>query len=310
MFCDARVCIIGGVSQGCDFDHRIGGKVSNLAADELIARLAARQHGVVARRQLVALGLGARAIDRRIARGRLHPLHRGVYAVGHRVVSQRGRWMAAVLATGEGAVLSHRSAAALWDIRPSEGRIELTAPWARRARQGLLLHRAVLPADEVTTHEGIPTTTPARTLLDLAAVVDGHALQRALNEAEVRRLSGPHALLIRHPTKRGTAALRALAPQPHTRSDLEARFATFLSDRRFPTPLTNTLIEGIEVDAAWPDRRLIVELDSYEFHRTRQAFENDRRRDRRLTAAGWRVMRVTWRDLDEPGRLAAELAGL
>lgn len=218
--------------------------------------------------------------------------------------------MAAVLASGDGAVLSHRSAAALWDIRPATGRIEVTTPRTRDARKGLLLHRAVLPQDEVTTHDGIPTTTPARTQLDLAAVVDRHALQRALNEAEVRRLEGPNDLLDRYPTKKGTAALRTLAPQCHTRGDLEARFHTFLDERRFPGPQTNALVEGFEVDAAWPDRRLIVELDSYEFHRTRQAFENDRRRDRRLTAAGWCVMRVTWRDLDEPGRLATELAGM
>jgi len=131
-----------------------------------------------------------------------------------------------------------------------------------------------------------------------------------MNEAEVRRLEGPFELVQRYPRKKGTGTLRSLPPPTHTRSDLEARFAAFLNDRGFPMPQTNTLIEGIEVDAAWPDRRLIVELDSYEFHGTRQAFENDRRRDRRLTAAGWRVMRVTWRDLDEPGRLAAELAGL
>ena len=266
---------------------------------------------MVGRAQLVAAGLGTRAIEYRVEAGRLHSLHRGVYAVGHRVVSQHGRWMAAVLAAGDGAVLSHRSAAALWGIRPTTGgRIDVTTPRTRDARKGLLLHRAVLPNDETTTHEGIPTTTPARTLLDLAGVLDRHQLQRAMNEAEVRRLPGPFKLVQRYPRKKGTGALRALAPPTHTRSDLEARFATFLSDHRFPTPLTNTLIEGIEVDAVWPDRRLIVELDSYEFHRTRQAFENDRRRDRRLTAAGWRVMRVTWRDLDEPGRLAAELAGL
>jgi hypothetical protein len=121
---------------------------------------------------------------------------------------------------------------------------------------------------------------------------------------------GPQALLDRHPTKRGTAALRAINPPAHTRSELEARFLGFLDGSGFPPPLTNTIIEGKEVDAAWRDRRLIVELDSYEFHRTRAAFEHDRARDRRLTAAGWRVARVTWRDIDEPCRLATELAAL
>ena len=189
--------------------------------------------------------------------------------------------MAATLATC--GVLSHRSAGALWRIRPWNGRIE------------------------ITIHDGIPVTTPARTQLDLAGVLQRHQLQQAINEAEILRLDGAHELAQRHPTKRGTATLRTLAPPTHTRSDLEARFTTFLNDRRFPTPQTNVLIEGIEVDCAWPDKRLVVELDSYEFHRTRATFERDRQRDRRLAAAGWTVIRVTWRDLDEPGALEREL---
>ena len=218
------------------------------------------------RAQLLAAGIGARAIERRIEAGRLHPLYRGVYAVGHRVLSQRGRWMAATLATD--GVLSHRSAAALWGLRPSQGRIEVTTPRTRTPRPGLLLHRAVLPDDEITTHHGIPTTTPARTLLDLAGVLPPHQLQRAMNEAEIQRLPGPLALLDRHPTKRGTSHAPPTTP-PDTRSELEADFLAFLNDRRFPTPQTNVLIEGYEVDAAWPDHKLIVELDSYTFHGTR-----------------------------------------
>ena len=276
--------------------------------DEVIAGLAGRQHGVVGRAQLLAAGVGPEAIKHRVRAGRLHPLYRGVYAVGHRVLAQRGRWMAAVLATG--GVLSHRSAAALWGIRPWAGRIDVTTRWARRRQSGLLLHRAVLPPDETTTHDGIPITTPARTLLDLAGVLPRHQLQQALNEAEIQRLPGPHALLDRHPTKKGAGALRTAAPPSHTRSDLEARFIAFLTSRRFPTPQTNVLVEGVEVDAAWPDHRLIVELDGYSFHHTRAAFEADRRRDRKLAAAGWTVVRVTWRDLDEPEQLAAELRAL
>jgi very-short-patch-repair endonuclease len=253
---------------------------------------------------LLAAGIGARAIDLRLRSGRLHPLHRGVYAVGHQVVSLRGRWMAAALATG--GVLSHRSAGALWGLRPFNGRIDVTVPWDKTQRTGTLLHRAVLAPDEITTHEGIPVTTPARTQLDLAGVLQRHQLQQAVNEAERLRLDGPQPN--RHPTKKGTANLRALAPPTHTRRDLEARFTTFLTDRRFPAPQTNVLVEGKEVDFAWPASRLIIELDSWEYHRTRAAFEDDRRTDRRLKAAGWTVLRVTWRDLDEPGRLAAELA--
>jgi len=225
--------------------------------------------------------------------------------VGHRVVSQRGRWMAATLATG--GVLSHRSAAALWGLRPFNGRIDVTVPWDKSERKGLLLHRAVLADDEITTHDGIPVTTPARTQLDLAGVLQKHQLQQAINEAERQRLEGPREQARRHPTKKGTANLRTLAPPTHTRRDLEARFATFLNDRRLPTPQTNVLIEGIEVDCVWPERKLIVELDSFEYHRTRATFERDRQRDRRLAAAGWTVIRVTWRDLDEPGALEREL---
>jgi very-short-patch-repair endonuclease len=212
--------------------------------------------------------------------------------------------MAATLATG--GVLSHRSAGALWGLRPWDGRIEITIPWKKRQRNGLLLHRAVLAPDEITTRDGIPVTTPARTQLDLAGVLQRHQLQQAINEAERRRLDGPQTE--RHPTKKGTKALRTLAPPAHTRKDLEARFYAFLNDRRFPTPQTNSIIERHEVDFAWPTNRLIIELDSWEFHKTRADFENDRRKDRHLTAAGWTVLRVTWRDLDEPGRLAAELA--
>jgi very-short-patch-repair endonuclease len=288
------------------FGAAIGTQTVPLAVDEVISAIAGRQHGVVGRGQLLAAGIGPRAIRHRVEARRLHLLYRGVYAVGHRVLSQRGRWMAAVLATN--GVLSHRSAAALWGIRPSDGRIELTTPRTRTARPGLLLHRAVLPPDEVTTHHGIPVTTAARTQLDLAGVVPRYQLQRAMNEAEIRRLPGAHDLLDRHPTKPGIAGLRQ--PPPHTRSDLEALFFAFLIDRRFPAPQTNSLIEGVEVDAVWPDRNLVVELDSYTFHATRDAFEDDRRKDRHLTAAGWTVIRITWRDLQDPDRLERELRAL
>jgi very-short-patch-repair endonuclease len=281
-------------------------EVLDLGPTAVIAGLAARQHGVVGRAQLLAAGLSSSAIGRRVDAGGFHPLYRGVYAVGHCVVSRLGLWMAATLATG--GVLSYRSAGALWCVRPWNGRIEITIPWRKSERPGLILHRAVLAPDEITTYQGIPVTTPARTLLDLAGVLERHQLQQAINEAERLRLEGPQPN--RHPTKRGTKALRTLAPPAHTKRDLEARFATFLDDRRFPAPQTNTVIEGHEVDCAWPAHRLIVELDGWEYHRTRAAFEADRRRDRRLVAAGWRVIRVTWRDLDEPGRLAAELAAL
>jgi len=261
VFCCVWVGTIGGVSQGGELDPGMRGKLSNFAPDEAIAAIAGRQHGVVGRQQLIAAGLRAGAIERRIRAGRLHPLYRGVYAVGHRVVSERGRWMAATLATG--GVLSHRSAGALWGIRPWSGRIEITncVEEEPTTRPPPSPSRSRRRRDH--DHDGIPVTTPARTQLDLAGVLQRHQLQQTINEAERLRLDGPHDLTRRHPTKRGTRSLRTLAPPTHTRTDLEARFHTFLNDRRFPTPQTNVLIEGEEVDCVWPDRKL-VELDSYE----------------------------------------------
>ena len=299
----------------CALDPVIGCELRTRPVDALISMLAERQHGVVARRQLVALGVGSRAIDHRLKCGRLHPLHRGVYTVGHRMITQRGRWMAAVLASGSGAVLSHRSAAALWGIRPT-GRtsVELTTPRRLHTRPGLHLHRAVLPADEMTVHEGIPTSTPARTLLDLAAVVHGQALERALDEAEILRLTGPQMLLDRYPRRRGAVRLRFVLltsrSPTSTRTELEDRFLRFVDEHRLPRPETNTIVDVYEVDAVWRDARLIVELDGFATHGTRRAFERDRERDRRLTGAGWRVIRLTWRQLAGGQALAYELREL
>lgn len=278
--------------------------------DRAIARLAGRQHGVVARRQLVALPLGAGAIDHRLRRGRLHPLHRGVYAVGHRALSREGRWMAAVLAGGNGAALSHRSAGALWGILPNARTdAEITVPVTRRRRPGLEQHQSILVADELTAVDGVPVTTAARTLLDLAAVVRPHQLRRAVEEAEVRRLWDRLSvadLLDRHRGRRGTAELSALVADAAvgldvTRSDLEARFLAAVIDAGLPRPRANVPLEVggrvLEPDFAWPERRVAVELDGHAFHATRASFEDDRARDRALHAAGWRVIRVTARQL-------------
>jgi hypothetical protein len=295
-------------------DIEIHGQLHPRGIDGAIAVVAERQHGVIARRQLSAIGAGRGAIDHRVWSGRLRPIHRGVYGVGHRVLSPEGHWMAAVLATGPGAVLSHRSAAALWALRPTaRARVEITTERALHARPGVHTHRAVLAPDEITTHNGIPTTTPARTLLDLAAVLPRQAVQTAVNEAEVLRLADAtalHDLKVRHPRHRGISRLHDLQPAP-TRSELEARFVAFLDDAVLPRPNVNTLIEELEVDFAWPEHRLIAELDGFAFHATRRAFERDRARDRRLQAYGWRVVRITWRQLhDDPRQLAAELAAL
>jgi very-short-patch-repair endonuclease len=296
------------VAGECDIDHHMGGKCDTRGPDRVIGQLAAQQHGVVSRQQLLAVGVSARAIERRIEGGRLHPVFPGAYAVGHRVLSQHGRWMAAVLAAGQGAVLSHRSAAALWGIRPtSRAHVEVTAAHRVRRRPGIHPHCAVLPPDEMTRYQGIPVTTAPRTLLDLAAVLKPNELDRALNEAEIQRLQGPQAMLERYEGRRGTAALRTLllnARRSH-RSPTEAEFLDFVRAHGLPEPDTNVIVEDYECDAVWRDARLIVELDGYASHGTRRAFKRDRARDRRLTARGWRTMRVTSPDLT--AELATEL---
>jgi very-short-patch-repair endonuclease len=295
------------------------GKVRHDPADREIKRIADAQHGVISRAQLLELGLGSDAIDHRVRIDRLRRVHRGVYAiVGPRLMTRHGRWMAAVLACGPGAVLSYRAAAALWGIRGGT-RVEVTVPRGRKARPGIQLHYANLPADEVTVHHGIPTTTVPRTLLDLSAVVQRDELRSAFRQAEQLGLRDPvwvGQLVERYPRKPGTPILKAvfeelLSGLNIVRSEFEERFQAFLLNAGLPRPLTNVRIEGMEVDCAWPDQRLIVELDGRSVHDTAAAFEEDRARDRRLEAAGWRVVRVTWRQLHKtPAELEADLRRL
>lgn len=282
------------------------------ALDALVAELAERQHGVVARGQLLNRGIAGNAIDNRVRLGRLHRLHPGVYAVGHRMLTREGRWMGAVLAGGEGAALSHRSAAALWSLRTTVRGIEITTRRSTRSRGSIQRHCANLPADEVTVRRGIPVTTVPRTLFDLAAVLPPDGLKRPIREAEVLqlrdRLSLP-ALLARYPGHRGNRALRfCLRPgqtADFTRSELEDRFVEFLRKAGLPRPDLNAWLEidgrWVQVDCLWRRHGLIVELDGHAVHGTRSAFEGDRDRDRRLQAAGWRVVRVTWRQLHDEG---------
>jgi hypothetical protein len=285
-----------------------------------MAELAGRQHGVVERAQLTEFGLSRHAVARLVERGRLHALHRGVYAVGHRKLTRCGAWMAAVLAAGEGAVLSHRSAAALWGIRETARRaIDVTVPRDVR-RPGLTVHRAQLPRDEVTTRDAIPVTTPARTLLDLAALLDEHKLARAAERAEALRLTSPTSLqelMDRYPRRPGTPNLKRLIDEHRivpttTANDLERRFLSFLDANELPRPLVNESLDPSKTpDFRWTNERLIVEVDGFETHGTRAAFERDRARDRQLAAQGWRVARVTRRQLDgDPTTLAAELTAM
>jgi very-short-patch-repair endonuclease/predicted transcriptional regulator of viral defense system len=283
--------------------------------ERAIAALATRQHGVVARWQLLELGLTPSAISYRISTGRLHVIHRGVYAVGHKNLDRAGRWMAAVLACGEGAVLSHRSAAALWGLLGAGSpRIDVTIPGhggvvgsaIRRHRTRRLLQ------EETTRVDDIPVTTVARTLFDLAEVLDRYRLERAFEAAERSELLDLRAVVLtaeRNPGRRAHKQLRALlpslAPPTPTRSELERMFARACRLAGLRAPEVNVLVEGLEVDALWPEQRLIVEVDSWKFHKTRAAFERDRARDAALLVAGYRVVRVTYRQLrDEPLKAA------
>ena len=213
--------------------------------------------------------------------------------------------MAAVLAYGPHAVLSHRAAAALWGMRGGTRRGGDRAN-GLQGRDGIQVHRAALPADERTTHRGIPTTTVPRTLLDLSAVVKRHEVRSALRRAEQLRLTDPLSLqdlTTRYPRRPGLRAIKALLEEASIgariiRSELEERFQDFLIRVGLPLPQTNVVIEGYEVDCVWPEQRLIVELDGHATHSPTYAFELDRARDRRLEAAGWHVIRITWRQLE------------
>ncbi len=280
-----------------------------MGVDSEVTRIARRQHGVLTSAQLQASGLSRDAIRHRVKQGRLTQLHRGVYLAGS-LPAQFTPEMAAVLACGAHAALSHHAAAALWGFRARrDGPIDVTVSRGRaRPRAGVEVHRSLnLP---VTRHFGIAITTPARTLLDLAPLLPQHELDRAVEEAQVRGLVKPEAL--------AAAPHRALQRAVRddvslTRSEAEAQLLALIRAADLPAPLTNVLVEGFEVDVAWPEQRLIVEVDGFAFHSTRAAFERDRLRDQALQAAGWRVMRITWRQIAGTAeavvaRIAAALA--
>jgi very-short-patch-repair endonuclease len=267
---------------------------------------------------LTALGIGRRTIDRWVQAGRLGQIRRGVYVVGSGPITQRSRWMAGVLACGKGAVLSHRSAAALWGLmRPGRGPVEVTSSHGR-SRGSLVVHRAAVEVGERTQIQRIPVTTIARTLLDLAEVVDEQRLRSAFEEADRLRLLEIGAVARLCARRRGRRGLRHLRPliaaaiEPAaTASALEDLFAAFCRDHRLPPPITNVLVLGLEVDTLWPRQRLIVEMDGFAFHRHRAAFERDRARDAELMAAGYRVVRLTHRRIHaEPEAVAAQLRRL
>ena len=270
---------------------------------------------MVTRNQLTVLGLSANGIAQWVRAGRLIRLHAGVYALGHDQLKREGRWLAAVMACGPGAVLSHRDAAALWELRPcNSALIDVTVPSQNgRRRPGIRVHRSGrLAAGGVTERSGVPVTTVARTLLDLADILDRQALRRAVTEAEYRgRLD--HASLIaavqNNPGRRGRKLMQAVEGKRHrTRSPLEDRFLRLLERRGVEEPESGVWIEGYEVDFMWPRAGLVVELDGIAAHGTRAAVRRDRERDRVLWRAGLRTMRLTGDALDAEEEVLLDLA--
>ena len=251
-------------------------------------------------------------------------MHRDVYAFGPRPLTKRGKWLAAVLAMGPGAFLSHRSAAALWGLAGDRPKVDVNAPRGRQIRpgrrSGIKVHRCKFDPGEVTMRDGIPVSTVARTLFDVAERSQPYELKNAWDEAsrlKVLRIAEVAAVYERgQGRRRARGRIRPFleAEQRHVEdsaSPLEERFAEFVVARRLPPPQTNVLVGKDEVDALWPDARLIVELDSWEFHSHRAAFEKDRDRDTDHLLAGYRTIRVTHRRLsEEPERLAAQIRAL
>jgi hypothetical protein len=289
-----------------------------------LAEIAAAQEGVVALWQACAIGLSARAAQERVAAGRLHRLHPAVYAVGHSRVSVDGRRIAAVLACGDGAVLSRFSAAKAWGILNGDGRrFDVVAPGRSGGRVGdepiIDLRRTRRLADQdVTVLRGIPITTVARTLLDLAGCARARVLRHAVHEAEVLRLLDVSAVLAtieRNPGRRGTRTLRGAldipAPDP-SNGHFAAAFLELCGNYGLPSPRLGVHVDGgdrlYEADALFPAQRVIVELDGGQVHRTARSFQTDRRRDSVLAARGYQTLRYTWRRLrDEPAQIASEL---
>jgi very-short-patch-repair endonuclease len=260
------------------------------------------QHGVVARRQLLALGYSGDAIAHRVGTGRLHPVWRGVYAVGRPDLTREGRWMAAVLACGPDAVLSHQTAAVLWQIVPLQhGPTHLSVPLSvRRGRTGIVVHRrAALGAEEVTHRRGIPVTTVVTTLVDLAAVVARDRLEAAINQVDKLDLMDPErlrAVLEQRPARPGRATLRQTPDRRTftlTDSELERRFLPLARRAGLPRPDTQARVNGFRVDFYWPDLSLVVETDGLRYHRTPAQQAQDRVRDHAHIVAGLTSLRFT-----------------
>jgi very-short-patch-repair endonuclease len=277
-------------------------EVTEGGRDAAIARLATRQHGVLSVRQLRDIGLSSSAIGDRVNTGRLHRVHRGVCAVGHPNIGNEGRWMAAVLACGDGAALSHSSAAQLWRMLPvpsptgaDDLPVHVTISAEGKHRPGIRVHRSrtLSPAD-VTSRDGIPVTNPARTLADLRRTCPGRLFANALRQAEFLRLP-----------------IGEQWTPDHSRSELESRFLALLRRHRLPQPEVNVRVDRFVVDFLWRAEQLVAEVDGWGAHGSRSAFEADRARDNRLRVLGLSVVRFTWRQVTEdPGGVAGTIRSL
>lgn len=293
--------------------------LSGADVHSLIMTIAASQHGVVARAQLMGRDVPAHRIDHRVATGFLAPIHRGVYGVAS-VPGRLRREFAGVLACGEESFVSHRAAGAVHGFVPplvDGAPVSVSTRRDVRIRHaGLRVHRVSrLEADEVTFCDGLPLTGAGRTLLDLGSVTGSRELERALAFALRTRLVNQatlQGLIARHSRHPGRGRLRALleteSPPAFTRSEAERRFLELVRENGLPAPETNVIVEGFEVDFLWRRQRLIVEIDGRKYHDSDPAFERDRDRDTLLMAAGFRTMRVTWKKIaGEPGRVLVRL---
>jgi hypothetical protein len=282
-----------------------------------VTELAAKQHGVVAVWQLIAMGFTSSMVDRLVGSPWLHRMHRGVYAVGHGALDGFGRWMAGVLACGPDAVLSHQPAGALLDLRRSSSGIIHVTTTGRRSPAGLRVHRVQrLHPEDVTVRDGIPVTSVSRTLLDLAAVLPLRQLIRVVEQAErigVFHLMAVERLLARSRGRKGATRLRQAVAAvsgevPHVNSDWERDLLDFCDDIGVPRPELNATVEGFLVDALWPALKLIVELDSYAFHGNRRAFVEDRRKYGELQLKGYIVLPITRLDAEAARLITAAIA--
>jgi len=286
--------------------------------DGLIAALAERQHGVVAIWQLLELGIGADAIQYRVSIGRLHRVHRGVYAVGHRKLTREGHRMAAVLAYGPHAVLSHWSAAAHWGIGAARVKYDVTTPHSKRSRKTIRAHAARLHPEDRTVHDGIPITSVERTILDLAATLTKDQITYLIEEADRKQRLDINALdrvIARRRRAAGVARLNAVLATyrgtADTRSKLERQFRRLIAKAGLPEPQFNVVVAGITVDVFWPHWKLVVELDSEGYHKNPRAFETDRIRDAMVQKHDLRVLRVTGDRMDNaPNEVLADVVAL